>query len=172
MDVLDNAALPEGAGRIIARTNAPLRVKMVSRISASPEAVFSLLGDLGAITRLYPMIKTVRVRHRPGADCAGEGSERACAMPGMGALNEKVVWWSAPSGFAYKASGNSAPIRDHLGVILLAPDGEGGTRLEWRHYFHTRFGPLGWMFPFMMKRMMRTMLDHAATILGARLTFV
>lgn len=164
---IDNTLnLPNDAKNIIAREKAPLRIQVIAKFAASPQKVFAVVGDLEAITRFMPMIKHASVHHSLATGCVGKGSERVCSMPGMGEVNEKVVWWDSPSGYAYRASGSMVPMRDHLGVFVLTSDTDGGTRVEWRHHFHTRFGPLGWMFPFMMKRMMRKAFINMGALMG------
>jgi hypothetical protein len=55
-----------------------------------------------------------------------------------------------------------------MGVIQIAPEGEGGTSLvEWCQYFDTRYGPMGWMFPPIMRAMMGRAMTNIGKLLGA-----
>lgn len=158
----DDAAL----AALIARHPAPLRIDASFRLKAPPEKVFAMLGDLEGITRFFPLIHHAAVRHANG--CVGAGSERVCSIRGMGKVNERIVWWNAPIGYAYRAQGPLVPLREHLGVIQIAPGAQGGSELTWRQYFHTRLGPLGWMFPFMMRRMMGRAAANIDKLIGAQ----
>ncbi|NMM29234.1 MAG: SRPBCC family protein [Glaciimonas sp.] len=146
------------------RQQTPLRINAHYSVGAKPEQLFSVLGDLEGITRFFPMIHHATVEHT--ADCAGEGSLRVCSIRGMGKVNEEIVWWSEPNGYAYRANGLLVPLRDHLGVILISDDGSGGAILEWRQYFNTRYGLLGWMFPVMMRFLMDRAIRNLAKLLG------
>lgn len=142
---------------------APLRIAERYTVHATRERIFSLLGDLQSITRFFPMIHHAEVRHEEG--CAGEGSIRVCSVRGMGKIRERIVWWSEPAGYAYTAAGELVPIRDHLGVIRIFENDEGSATIEWRQYFNTRYGLLGWMFPFMMKIMMGRAIRNIGRLL-------
>lgn len=61
---------------------------------------------------------------------------------------------SDPAGYAYIATGRLIPICDHLGAIVIFEDGENSSTVEWRQCFNTRYGPLGRVFPSMMKFLM------------------
>jgi len=144
----------------------PLRIQINAKFATTAENVFGVIADLDGISKYFPMVRHAITHHNSATGCAGEGSVRVCKMSaGMGDINEEIIWWNPPAGFAYRASGTMIPIRDHLGVITLTPDTQGYTRIEWRHYFETRLGPLGWMFPFMMKRMCREALVNMAASL-------
>lgn len=144
---------------------APLRIAERYRVDASPERLFAVLGDLEGITRFFPLIHHASVEHAAG--CAGEGSLRVCSIRGMGQVAEKVVWWREPVGYAYRADGRMIPLRRHLGLITITVDAQGGSLLEWRQYFETRYGPMGWMFPPMMRMMMGRAVVNIARLLGA-----
>jgi uncharacterized protein YndB with AHSA1/START domain len=156
-----------------AREQAPLRVEVTARLNASPERVFAAIGDLEAITRYMPMIRRAAVTHGSSGGTCGVGSERICALRnGMGTINETIVAWDPPSGFSYRASGSLMPMRDHLSEILIRQRTGNVTTIEWRHYFNSRFGPLGWLLPFMLRRMCREALINIAADLGVTIDFV
>ncbi len=155
--------LPSGAADLINRHHAPLRIARQYRLHAAPEQVFSILGDLEGITSFFPMIHHADVRH--AGSCAGEGSVRVCSIRGMGKVNERIVWWDEPKGYAYAANGTLVPLRDHLGVIVISDLGNGESAVEWRQYFNTRLGPLGWLFPLMMRRLMDRSIRNIAGLL-------
>ncbi len=159
-----SSPLPSGVSGLIERQPAPLRITEYFRVGMRPEQLFAELGDMEGITRFFPLIYHATVAHHAG--CAGEGSQRVCSIHGMGKVNERIVWWSRPEGYAYQASGIMVPFRNHLGIILITPAGDGGSMLEWRHYFETRYGPLGWIFPVMMRLLMRRAVRNIARLAG------
>ncbi|HFD32233.1 MAG TPA: SRPBCC family protein [Gammaproteobacteria bacterium] len=156
-----NTVVVDGQTLLAEQKSAP-RIDMKYEFTSSPEKVFSIIGHLEGITRYFPMIYHATVNSPDNND--GEGSVRVCRIRGMGAVSEKIVWWSNPDGFAYKASGTFVPLKNHLGVIMLTRTAQGGTTLEWKQYFQTRFGPLGWMFPFMMKILMGKAIKNIRAI--------
>lgn len=159
-------ALDPHLADLIAQHRAPLRIAARYRLAASPRQVFSILGDLEGITRFFPMIHHAKVDHAAG--CPAAGSVRVCAIRGMGELTEKVLWWHEPGGYAYRADGPWVPLRDHMGVIQIASVGDGTKSLvDWRQYFDTRYGPMGWMFPIFMRAMMGRAMVNIGKLLGA-----
>jgi carbon monoxide dehydrogenase subunit G len=156
--------LPPELSDLINRQQTPLRIDARYSIGAKPEQLFSVLGDLEGITKFFPMIHHATVAH--ATSCAGEGSLRVCSVRGMGKVSERIVWWSEPNGYAYRANGSLVPLRDHLGIILISADDDGSALLEWRQYFDTRYGPLGWMFPVMMRVLMGRAIRNIAKLLG------
>lgn len=160
--------LPPELSDLVKRQQTPLRIDARYSIVAKPEDLFSVLGDLEGITKFFPMIHHATVAH--GSGCVGEGSLRVCSIRGMGRVSERIVWWSAPNGYAYRANGPLVPLHDHLGVILISPDDTGNATLEWRQYFDTRYGPLGWMFPVMMRFLMGRAVRNIAGLLGTTST--
>lgn len=149
--------LPPDLRELLNHQTSPLRIHAQYRLEASPEEVFNIIGDLKGITHFFPMIHHASVEHAHG--CAGEGSTRVCSVRGMGKVRERIVWWAPPLGYAYRADGPFVPLGNHLGLVLIQPDDEGGSTLEWRQYFHTRLGPLGWTF----RGVMPILMDRAAT---------
>lgn len=149
----------------LVRSNpAPLRIVSRFHVDVAPRELFAMLGDLEGITRYFPLIHHAAVQHPAG--CAGEGSERVCSIRGMGDVAEKVVWWREPVGYAYRANGRFMPLQDHLGVITITELNDGSSLLDWRQYFNTRYGPMGWMFPVMMRVMMKRAVSNMARLLG------
>jgi hypothetical protein len=153
---------PADLQALINAHRAPLRISARYQFAASPERLFAVLGDLEGITRFFPMIHHASVAHQGGG--AGAGSERICSIRGMGKVRERVVWWRTPQGYAYRADGRFVPLRDHLGVIFIEPAPGGGSILVWRQYLRTRFGPMGWMFPVMMRMMMDRAVKNVARL--------
>lgn len=156
--------LPEEPRELALAHGAPLRIDAAYALRAAPEAVFAVIADLQGIARFFPMIQHASVAHPRG--CVGEGSERVCSIRGMGKVRERIVWWREPVGYAYRAQGTLMPLRNHLGLIVLERMEAGGTRLVWRQYFDTRFGLLGWVFPWMMRRLMNRAIGNIARMTG------
>ncbi|HEX7059383.1 MAG TPA: SRPBCC family protein [Solirubrobacterales bacterium] len=95
---------------------------LVREINAPPETVFDVLTD----HRGYAEITSVRKAEleREGEPAPnGVGAVRVLRSVGP-PLREEVVSYERPSRFSYKVL-SGLPVRDHLGTVLLAPEGTG-----------------------------------------------
>jgi len=91
-------------------------------VKAPPETVFDVLTDHRRYAELTPLRKSVLEREGEPAP-NGVGAIRAVSAVGL-SLREEVVVFERPSRFSYKVI-SGAPIRDHLGTVLLEPAGAG-----------------------------------------------
>ena len=99
----------------------------VRQVAAPPETVFDVLTD----HRGYADITSVRRSEleREGEPAPnGVGAIRALHSVGP-PLREEVVSYERPSRFSYKVV-SGIPVRDHLGTVLLTPEGS-GTRVTY-----------------------------------------
>lgn len=97
----------------------------VREVDAPPEVVFDVLTDHRRYAEITPLRRSVLEREgTPPPN--GVGAIRAVSAIGP-PLREEVVVYEPPSRFSYKVL-SGAPIRDHLGTVLLEPAGD-GTRL-------------------------------------------
>ncbi len=153
-------------------TQSPLRIDARALFSVPVEHVFQRLADLEGIGRFFPLIRSARVDYSNSRTaCAPDvGTCRVCSVTGMGDLREEIVRWNPPHGYAYKAEGKLAPIRNHLGVFHLQRTESGSCLLVWRQYFQNASGPLGLllggMFPLVMQVMMKRALSNLLQQLG------
>jgi uncharacterized protein YndB with AHSA1/START domain len=100
---------------------------LVREIQAPPEVVFDVLTDHRRYAEMSPLRRSELEREGDPAP-NGVGAIRALTAVGP-PLREEVVAYERPSRFSYKVL-SGAPIRDHLGTAVMAPEGE-GTRLTY-----------------------------------------
>jgi uncharacterized protein YndB with AHSA1/START domain len=96
-------------------------------IAAPPETVFSVLTD----HRGYPSFTRVRraeLEREGSPEPDGVGAIRKLYVVGP-PLREEIVEFERPSRFGYRLL-SGLPLRDHLGTVVLAADGN-GTRVDY-----------------------------------------
>lgn len=150
---------------------APLRMEAKAGFNASPAKLFSTLSNPHAVASWVPLMQSLHMDHGAngnGAEC-GVGSVRHCAMRGMGELNETIVWWNPPHGYAFQVSAKIKmilPTEDHVSVMFVEPGGKGGSILTWQHYFNWRGSLMRHMAAVMLPMMMNTALNNIRRELG------
>ena len=114
------------------------------------------------MTQWVPMIKDV---HLVKPDTNGnwkEGCERHCQF-GADLLEEKIVHWDEPYGYAYTIS-DMHLVKNHVGYIALKEKLD-GTLLTWTQYFHPngnfikKWMAKNIMLPYVMKKALKN-LEH------------
>jgi len=129
-------------------TDAPKQIEKEQFIKAPIDKVWKIVADHQGMTQWMPMIKHVNLVKADAEGEWGEGCERHCQF-GPDLLQEKIVYWDAPNGYAYMIS-DMHLVKGHLGHIQLVSE-NGGTRVKWTQYFH----PNGnFIKRFMAKRVM------------------
>lgn len=86
-----------------------------AHIERSPDEVWKIVSDAGAISNWFPGIDTSSV----------EGTERRCSMGGSELAEEIVTVDDELRRFQYKITEGPMPIEFHLGTVDVLPDGEG-----------------------------------------------
>lgn len=152
-------------------TRAPLQLELKADFSVSPQLLFTTVSDHHAVANWLPLMKAVSMEHHfsnAGGEC-GVGSIRHCTLRGMGGLDETIVWWNPPHGYAFRVNAKSRmmlPTEDHVSVMLIEPGSAGGSILTWRHYFNWRGLLMRHMAAIMLPMMMKTALENIRTELG------
>jgi len=100
---------------------------LVREVAAPPEVVFDVLTDHRGYADITPMRRSELEREGEPAP-NGVGAIRALRSVGP-PLREEVVSYERPSRFSYKVV-SGIPVRDHLGTVLLTPEGA-GTRVTY-----------------------------------------
>jgi uncharacterized protein YndB with AHSA1/START domain len=95
---------------------------LVREVKAPPETVFDVLTDHRGYAEITPMRKSELEREGEPAP-NGVGAVRVLRSVGP-PLREEVVSYVRPSRFSYKVL-SGAPIRDHLGTVVLESEGAG-----------------------------------------------
>ncbi|HWO17032.1 MAG TPA: SRPBCC family protein [Solirubrobacterales bacterium] len=99
----------------------------VRQVAAPPETVFDVLTDHRGYADITSMRRSELEREGEPAP-NGVGAIRALHSVGP-PLREEVVSYERPSRFSYKVV-SGIPVRDHLGTVLLTPEGS-GTRVTY-----------------------------------------
>jgi uncharacterized protein YndB with AHSA1/START domain len=103
-------------------------------------------------------------RERDGSpERDGVGCVRAFSLsPG---LREEVTRFDPPRRMEYRVTRGAAPIADHHGEVLFAPEGQ-GTRVTWRVTFRARIPGTGWALERGLGLLFRAILARLARDLG------
>lgn len=131
-------------------TKAPLRMRMTTPVSSPPEKALSVVTTLDRIVEYLSSIKAAEIKY----SSQGEPEARFCTVSGMGQVKESIVWYDEDLGYAYSADAPGLPMKDHLGIALVKPDGKGGSIITWDSYFNWK----GMLKPVMMKLMFPGMM--------------
>jgi uncharacterized protein YndB with AHSA1/START domain len=130
----------------------------VERIFPHPvERVFRRYTDHAGWTD-WAGLGRVRLTREGSPDRNGVGAVRAfSASPG---LREEITLFEPPSRMEYRVT-RGAPLADHHGEVLFAPEGF-GTRLTWRASFRSTIPGLGWPMERLITILFRRMLASLA----------
>lgn len=151
-------------------TSAPLRLEGSAELTASQPRVFQLVSE--ELEAWLPMLQSARADHGSSAN-AGQcstGTQRHCTFGGgMGDVDERIVWWNAPNGYAFTFAARRKmmmPTRDH--VNLFTVDARGGARstFTWRVYFNWEGVLMRHMSRLMMPGMLTDALKSLAKLTG------
>ncbi len=87
-----------------------------ARIDRTPDEVWQVVADAGAISTWFPLIEESRA----------EGGARFCSMQGGGKLEEEIVTSDDElRRFQYRITGGDIPVEHHLGTVDVLEDGSG-----------------------------------------------
>ncbi|SEK70177.1 Polyketide cyclase / dehydrase and lipid transport [Aquimarina amphilecti] len=113
-------------------TNAPKQLEIRRFINAPIDRVWDVISDHKAMTSWMPMIKDVDLIKADSKGTWEEGCERNCQF-GPDLLEEKIVHWDPPYGYAYMIS-DMHIVKNHLGYFKLIEKME-GTEVVWTQYY-------------------------------------
>ncbi len=113
-------------------TNAPAQIKVDRLVKAPIEVVWQVVADHQGMTQWMPMIKHVNLVKPDEKGAWGEGCERHCQFGGD-LLQEKIVHWDPPYGYAYSIA-DMHIVKNHVGHIELIEKMD-GTLVTWTQYF-------------------------------------
>jgi uncharacterized protein YndB with AHSA1/START domain len=99
----------------------------VREVEAPPEVVFDVLTDHRRYAEITPMRRSELEREGEPAP-NGVGAIRVLHSVGP-PLREEVLVYEPPSRFSYRLL-SGAPVRDHVGTVLLTPT-DGGTTVTY-----------------------------------------
>lgn len=148
-------------------TTAPLQFYGVARLNTSPEVAYKYVSDLEAIKEWLPVAKDItKLDHSksltPGKP--GQGTLRyAVSHLGTEAV-ETITYWEDGVGYGYSLLENPGiPMTDHLAVLQVESDGNGGTLVTYRQYFNPKVSFYGSLTTFfsgvILNRAMKNLAD-------------
>jgi uncharacterized protein YndB with AHSA1/START domain len=115
-------------------------VEVERRFAAPPDAVWRVYTDHARWSEWAGFSRSwLETEGRP--DRNGVGAVRGFGSAGVASF-EEVVSFEPPKRMTYRILRGGLPIRNHLGEVLLEPDGA-GTRLIWRCRFESKIPGLG-----------------------------
>jgi uncharacterized protein YndB with AHSA1/START domain len=113
------------------------QVEVTHRYDAPPQAVWDVYTDHARWSE-WAGTPGARLLREGSPDPNGTGAVRAF----VGGLREEVLEFEPPKRMTYTVTAGLFPIEQHLGEVLLEPDGT-GTRVVWRCRFESRIPGLG-----------------------------
>lgn len=91
-------------------------VRHHTRIAATPDAVWQVVSDAGAISTWFPLIE----------ESSAEDGVRRCTLKGGGRLEEEIVTSDDTlRRFQYRITSGDMPVEFHLGTVDVLEDGDG-----------------------------------------------
>jgi uncharacterized protein YndB with AHSA1/START domain len=112
---------------------------LIREVDAAPEVVFDVLTDHRRYSELTPLRRSVLEREGEPAP-NGVGAIRVLSAVGP-PLREEAIAYERPSRFSYKLL-SGLPVRDHVGTVLLEPNGA-GTRVTYAVRTHPTLPVVG-----------------------------
>jgi len=150
-------------------TKAPLQAIARAHFKASPDVVFSRMGDHKSMGEWLPMLDHEIQVDNSRSITPGEnnvGTTRVCIFGGD-TLTEDVIHWVPGKGYSYSVrDSEEAPAKNHLGVITIEKDGLGGSLVTWRQYFDPNGFKGEYIMPTMMSLVLNGALDNLSEEFG------
>ena len=145
---------PRGAAADSASLRAMQHVEVERRFEASPAEVWKVYTDHAGWTS-WAGLGRARLETEGQPDRNGVGAVRCFSTGGVSTF-EEVLSFEPPKRMTYRVVRGGIPImKDHLGEVVLEPDGA-GTRLIWRCRFDSSipgFGtPMRWLVTGLFRR--------------------
>jgi SAM-dependent methyltransferase/uncharacterized protein YndB with AHSA1/START domain len=158
--VFSRRTQPRAAGAGSASLRGMQQVEVERRFEASPAQVWKVYTDHAGWSA-WAGLGRARLATEGSPDRNGVGAVR-CFTTGGVSVFEEVLSFEPPKRMTYRVVRGGIPImKDHLGEVVLEPDGA-GTRLIWRCRFGSRIPGLGAPMRWMVTRLFRQALEGLA----------
>jgi hypothetical protein len=142
-------------------TTAPLQIALTANFKGSPNVVFHALSDPEMMCQVFSWVDRVTVVPPASSSVFAVGALRTCLMSNGLILEEEIVDWQPPLGYAYRGIDATHPfgMRGHVSVLSFTP-AECGCQFIWRQYFeHSNV-------PAMREQMEQSMAAAIDVLLG------
>lgn len=151
---------PRGAAADSASLREMQHVEVERRFAAPPAQVWKVYTDHAGWSA-WAGLGRARLETEGHPDRNGVGAVR-CFTTGGVSVFEEVLSFEPPKRMTYRVVRGGIPImKDHLGEVLLEPDGA-GTRLIWRCRFDSSVPGLGAPMRWLVTRLFRRALEGLA----------
>jgi len=158
--VFSRRAEPRGAAADSASLRPMQQVEIERHFEASPAQVWKLYTDHAGWST-WAGLGRARLETEGHPDRNGTGAVR-CFTTGPVSVFEEVLTFEPPKRMTYRVVRGGIPImKDHLGEVLLEPDGA-GTRLIWRCRFDSKIPGLGAPMRWLVTRLFQRALEGLA----------
>ncbi len=116
-------------------TAAPLHMIGEEHLPVPASMVFEALTNPALMCRTFPWMHNVEINNYT-ANVFGLGSTRRCHFGNGLVLEERIVGWVPPCGYAYRSTDFNHPfgMRGHVGTVDIVPTANGCV-LTMKHYF-------------------------------------
>ncbi len=117
-------------------TAAPLQIALTSMINAAPDILFHALNNPAMMCQVFSWMKDVTVTSPNVGEVTSVGSIRTCILENGLVLEEEIIDWQPPQGYAFRGIDATHPfgMRGHVVVLSFTPV-VGGCQMTWQHYF-------------------------------------
>ncbi len=117
-------------------TSAPQQTEGWIRFDGPPQKAFDRIADHAGMTEWVPLLKHVTVDPKTLKDGGSAvGTVRTLVFEGGIWLEEKIVFWNPPLGYAYATTGKVFPLKDYVGVMAVEGGPPTGGTFHIREYF-------------------------------------
>lgn len=106
----------------------------------SPQALWTVLADLGSVARTNPLVKSVTI---VGQSDRGMNATRRCELAPKGSVTERVCTFEEGRMIGLEVVESNWPVSAMSWTTTVAPR-SGGARLSQTLDYTMKFGLLGW----------------------------
>ena len=116
-------------------TSAPLQLTLESNCATSVQKLFSAFTDPNLMCQIFPWMHEIAITEMD-EQFGGVGASRRCYFGNGLLLEETIVGWWPPSGYAYQVDDRNHPfgMRGHVGTLWFEPT-EDSSLVVWKQYF-------------------------------------
>ena len=117
-------------------TTAPLQITLTATLDTTPDVIFHALSDPEMMCQVFSWMDRVTVAPSATSGSQAVGALRTCILGNGLVLEEEIVGWQPPQGYAYRGIDATHPfgMRGHISVLSFN-SAECGCQLVWQQYF-------------------------------------